>query len=171
MRLAEESRHQRHQQQHDQPRREDDQAGRKTGHGDEVLRLGEELAHERHAAAGLAARAFELVLEFGVLEILEVEGCGMLHQSHARTRADPLGQQAVEEGDDAAQYVGQYRHRELGGQQQAQLVEMAAVEPLLQRRRLVGQLHQHHHVVDDQLADIERGHRQQGAYQAQEDGG
>ena len=117
MGFAQERRDQRHDQQHDQPGREDDQAGREAGHGDEVLRLREELAHQGHAAAGLAAGAFELVLELGILEILEVEGCGMFHQPHARTGADALGQHPVEQRDHAAQHVGQHRHGELGRQQ------------------------------------------------------
>ena len=95
MRLAEKGGHQRHQQQHDQPGREDDETGREAGHGDEVLRLREKLAHQGHAPAGLAAGALELVLELGILEILEVERRGMLHQPHARPRADPLGQHPV----------------------------------------------------------------------------
>ncbi len=78
VRFAEEGGNQRHQQQHDQPGREDDEAGGEARHGDEVLCLAEELAHQGHAAAGLAAGAFELILKAGILEILEVQRRGML---------------------------------------------------------------------------------------------
>ncbi len=44
---------------------------------------------------------------------------------------------------------------------------MSAIQPLLKRRGLVRELHKPHDVVDDQLADEERRHRQQGAQGAQ----
>ena len=78
MRLAEEGRHQRQHQHGDQPRRVEDQPGGKTRHRDDILRLTEQLPHQRHAARGLAARAFELILKLGVLEILEIERRGVL---------------------------------------------------------------------------------------------
>ena len=85
MRLAEERRHQSEKQQEDQPRRVQDQAGGEARHGHHVLRLAEQLAHQRHPPAGLAAGALELVLELGVFEILEVESRRVLHQAHARS--------------------------------------------------------------------------------------
>ena len=45
MRLAEERGHQRDGEQQDQPRRIHDQAGGERDHGDEILRLAEQLAH------------------------------------------------------------------------------------------------------------------------------
>ena len=83
MRLAEKGRHQRQKQQGDQPGRIDDQAGGKARHRHDVLRLAEQLPHQRHPSAGLAARALELILEFGVLEIFQVERRRVLHQADA----------------------------------------------------------------------------------------
>ena len=57
--------------------------------------------------------------------------------------------------------------RELGDKQEAQPVELPAVQPCLQRVGLARHLHQQHDIVDDQLADIERDDRQQRAHQAQ----
>ena len=116
MRLAEEGRHQRQQQQHDQPRRIDDQAGGEAHHRDDVLRLAEQLAHQRHAPAGLPARPLELVLELGVLEVLEVERRGVLHQPHAGGVGHALGQQAVDQRHDAPEHVREHRQAELGQQ-------------------------------------------------------
>ena len=72
-----------------------------------------QLPHQGHAPAGLAARAFELVLELGVLEILQIERRGMLHQANARGVGHALRQQAVDQRDDAAQHVGQDGERKL----------------------------------------------------------
>jgi hypothetical protein len=81
MRLAEESRHQSQKQQDDEPWRVEDEAGGKACHRDDVLRLTEQLRHKRHPPASLAARPLELILEFGVLEILQVERRRVLHQA------------------------------------------------------------------------------------------
>ena len=49
-------------------------------------------------------------------------------------------------------------------------IELAAFEPSRQRRRPVRHLRQPHDIVDDQLADIERGDRQQRPRQPQQQG-
>ena len=155
MRLADESRHQRHKQQHDEPGRVNDESGGKARHRHDVLRLTEQLRHQRHPPAGLAARALELILEIGVLKILQVESCRMLHQTDARGIGHAFGKQAVDERDDAPENVGQNGHREFGQEQNAQPVQQAAAQPLLECLGLVRRLHQQHNVIDDQLADIE----------------
>ena len=126
MRLAEEGRDEREEQQHDQPRRVDDEAGREARDRHDVLGLAEQLAHQRHAPAGLAARALELVLELAVLEVLEVERRGMLHQPDAGGVGDALGEQGVER----ARRRGRARRTATAsanssGEQQGQPVERA----------------------------------------------
>ena len=74
-----------------------------------ILRLAEQLPHQRHPPAGLAARPLELVLELGVLEIFEVERRRMLHQADARGIGHPFRKQAVDQRDDAAENVGEHR--------------------------------------------------------------
>jgi hypothetical protein len=83
MRFAEEGRHQRQKQQYDQPGRQDDEAGGKAHDGHDILRLPEYLPHQRHPSAGLAPRPLKLVLEFGILEVFQVELCRVLHQADA----------------------------------------------------------------------------------------
>jgi hypothetical protein len=83
MRFADEGRDQRHGQQQHQPRCVGQQSDGEADHGDRVLRLAEQLAHQVHPAHGLPARAIQLVLQLGVLEILQVQGGRVFHQAHA----------------------------------------------------------------------------------------
>ena len=95
MRLAQERGHEREHEQRDQPGRVDQQAGGEARDGHHVLRLAEELAHQRRAAHGLAPRAIQPVLQLAVLEVLEVERGGVLHEPDARGVGEPLGEQRV----------------------------------------------------------------------------
>ena len=93
MRLADERRHERDREQHDEPRRIDDEAGGEADDRHDVLRLREELAHQRHATGRLPPCALESILQLAVLEVLEIEGGRMLHQAQARRVGELLGQQ------------------------------------------------------------------------------
>jgi hypothetical protein len=110
-------------------------------------------------------RALELILKIGVLKILQVESCRMLHQTDTRGVGHALRKEAVGERDDAPENVGQNGSREFGQEQDAQPVQLAAAQPLLERLGLVRCLHQQHNVIDDQLTDIEGHDRQQRAQQ------
>ena len=59
VRLADERRQQRHREQRDQPRRVNDQPGRKADDGDHILRLAEELPDQAGAPARLPPRALQ----------------------------------------------------------------------------------------------------------------
>ena len=63
--------------------------------------------------AGLPARALEPVLQLAVLEILEVERRRVLHQAHAGGVGELLGEQRIDERDDAAEHVGEHGEPEL----------------------------------------------------------
>ncbi len=167
MRLADERRDQGQEQQGDQPGGVENQAGGKADHGDDVLRLAEQLPHQRHSSAGLPACPLELVLKFGVLEVFKVERRGVLHQPHAGGVGHALGQEAVDQRHDAPKNVRQHREREFGQQQHAEPVQHAAVEPQPQRFGPMRRLHQQHNIVDDQLADIQRDDRHDSANQPQ----
>jgi hypothetical protein len=110
----------------------------------------------------------ELVLEGRVLEIFEIQRLGMLHEIDARFVRQAVRQQAVDQHHDPADDVGDGGERELGQDQHDHAIELAAAEPLRQRRRPIRQLRQPHDVVDDQLADVENGDRQQRPRQAQQ---
>ena len=125
VRLAEERRHQRQRQQHDQPRRVEHQRRGEAQDGDDVLRLAEHLAHQRAAADRLPARALQPVLQLAVLEVLEVERRRVLHQAQAGGVGELLRQQRVEQRHRAPEHVGQHREPELDGEQQRDAVDAA----------------------------------------------
>ncbi|MNV19490.1 hypothetical protein D3C71_1103550 [compost metagenome] len=171
MRFADEGRHQRHCQQQDQPGRVHQQAHRQAGHGDGVLHLAEQLAHQVHPAHGLAPRAVQLVLQVRIFEVLQVQLGGVFHQPHAGDVGEQLGEQAVGIVHRAAQQVRDDRQAELEGQQAQQGIEQAAGEGLAKRREAGLVLAQVQCRIDDQLAHVEHGHRQQCADQAQPEAG
>ena len=129
VRLAEERGHERQHQQRDQPRRVDQQAGGEARDGHHVLGLAEDLAHQRGAAHGLAPRAVQAVLQLAVLEVLEVEGGRVLHEADAGGVGEPLGEQRVQERDDAAEHVGEHGQRQLDAEQDEEVVDEAAGQP------------------------------------------
>ena len=172
VRLAEEGGHERQDEQRDQPRRVGDQRGGEARDRHHVLGLAEELAHQGDPAHGLAPRAVEAVLELAVLEIFEVEGGRVLHETDARGVGEPLGEQRVHERDDAAEHVGHDGQRQLEGEQGEEVVDAAAGQPLADVVLRAAGGGQAHHLVDDQLADVERGHGKERACQpAREVGG
>ena len=167
MRFAEEGRHQGEKQECYKPWRIDDEACGKACHRHQVLRLAQHLPHQRHPPAGLAAGPFELVLELGVFKIFQVQRCRVLHQADAGGIGHPFRKQAVDERDDTAQNIGRDGKREFSEKKQAQPIQQPAVPPRPERFGLARRLHQHHHIVDDQLAHEERCHRKQRPDEAQ----
>ncbi len=164
MGFADERRHQRDGEKRDEPRCIDHQPRGKARHCYGILRLAEELADQAAAPGRLPARALELVLQLAVFEILEVERCGVLHQPKARLVAGTAPEQsAVEQGNGAAQNIGQNREAELQRQQRADAMERSACQPLCQvigGKRRAGEAND---FVDDELADIKRRHRKLSA--------
>ncbi len=169
MRLADEGRNQRDRQQHDQPRRIDHQAHRQADHGEGVLHLPEQLAHQIHAVHGLTARAIQLVLPVGIFEVLQIQLRGMFHQAHAGSIVEQFRQQRIGVADQPAEQVRTNRQCELQRQQFQQTIQAAAAQGLgkrFERRRLADQMN---HLVDDHFADVQRRHRHQRAQRAQAD--
>ena len=100
--------------------------------GDHVLRLAEELPDQARASGRLPPGAFQPVLQLAVLEILEVERGGVLHEPKTGLVAEPLRQQRVEQRHGAAEHVGEHRESELQREQPSDAVEQSAREPLPQ---------------------------------------
>src|SRR6202163_2544559 len=135
---------------------------------DHVLRLAEELPDQARASGRLPPRTFQPVLQLPVLEVLEVERGGVLHEPKAGLVAEALRQQRVEKGHGAAKYVGQNRKSEFQRKQPTNAVEQSARDPLPQifgSRRSLGK---QHNFIDDQLAYVERRDRQQCAHDPQQ---
>ncbi len=171
MHFTQERRQQCDQHQPDQPRRVGHQPGGEGDHGEDVLGLAEQLAHQRAAAHGLAARAFQLVLQLAVFEVFQIQRRRVFHQPHAGGIDVQLGQRGIDESDRAPEHVGQQRQAEFGGQQQREVVQHATAPGLGQTRIQCRPAGQRDHLIDDQLGDVQRGDRQQCADQAQTDGG
>ena len=167
MRLADECRHKRYGQQRDQPRCVDDQSRAEADDGDHVLDLPEQLADQRHSSRRLAPRPIEPVLQFAVLEIFQVERRRVLHQAQAGGVAELLGQQRIEQRNRTAEDVGRNCEGEFQQQQSADAIEQPGGVPLRERarRRRAGQQDD---LVDDQLADVKRGDREQGSRESQD---
>jgi len=73
---------------------------------------------------------FQPVLQLAILEILEVERGGVLHEPKTGFVAEPLRQQSVEQRHGAAKYVGKDRKSEFQREQPADAVEQSARDPL-----------------------------------------
>jgi hypothetical protein len=84
----------------------------------------------------------------------------VLHQAQAGGVAELLRQQRVEQRHRPSQYVRRNRKREFQKQQAADAIEQAGGVPLRERARRARCPGQHDHLVDDQLADVERRDRQ-----------
>ena len=123
----------------------------------------------RHAPGGLPARALEPVLQLAVLEILEVERGRVLHQAQAGRVAELLRQQRVEQRDGAAEHVGEHRERRTRARAASRGGRAGRSRASARRSSAARRApHQQHDLVDDQLADVERGDRQQRAHEAQQ---
>ena len=162
MGLAEEGRHEREEEQHDQPRRDDDEAGGEGDDGDEVLPLVEHLPDEAEAARRLPPGALELVVEVGVLEVLQVQLGGVLHQPHRRLVREEVAEEAVEEGGGAAQDVREDGEAELDGDERPERAEVA-------RRVGEADVGEPHDLVNDELADPQHRHGQAGPDEPERD--
>ena len=168
MRFADERRHERDGEERDEPRRVHNQPRGEARDGDQVLRLAEELPDQVRASGRLPPRAFQPVLQLAVLEILEVERGGMLHEPKAGLVAEPLRQQRVEQGHGATEHVGEDGKSEFQDEQPSDAVEHAARDPLPQVAGGGRRLDEQHHLIDDELAHVERRDRQQCAHDPQQ---
>ena len=117
VRLAHERRHEGQEQEGDEPGRVDEKPHPEAADGHQVLGLAEELAHQGGAAHGLPARPIQPVLQLAVLEVLEVQRGGVLHEAHAGGVRELLREKGIDEGDDPPQDVGEHRQAELEGEQ------------------------------------------------------
>jgi hypothetical protein len=86
----------------------------------------------------------------------------VLHETDARGVREALGEQRVEQGDQAAEDVGEHGQHQLDAEQQQQAVEEPAGQPFAEPVMRVMRRGQPDHLVDDQLAGVERRHGEEG---------
>ena len=167
MRLADECGQESDGKERDEPRSVDEQPRGEACDSDDILRLAEELPDQARTSGRLPPCPFQPILQLAVLEVLEVERGGVFHEPKAGLVAEPLRQQRVQQRHGAAKDVGEDRESEFQDEQPCDAVEQSAREPLPQIFGGVRSLNQQHDFIDDQLADVERRDRQQGAHDPQ----
>ena len=168
MRLADECRQEGNREERDEPRCVHEQPCGKARNGDHILRLAEELPDQARTSGRLSPGSFQPVLQLAILEVLEVERGGVLHEPKTGLVAELLGQQRVEQRHGPTQYVGEDRKSEFQCEQPSDAVEQSARDPLPQVFGSGRSLGKQHNLIDDQLAYIERRDRQQCAHDPQQ---
>jgi hypothetical protein len=99
-----------------------------------------------------------VVVELGVLELLEVERGGVLHEAHAHPVAEHLSEQPLQERRRAAEQVAAEHDRDLEGDELPEAARVGGGEPLLRGGD---------HRVDDELPHPQREHGERRADRAQ----
>ena len=157
MGFAQERRHHCHHQQQQQPGDVDGQRRGQGGKRDRVLDRREQQGEEADPAHRLAPSPLELVVDLGVLELLQVEGGRVTHELDARLVGEEIAEQALEQGRDAGQPLAHHGDDELQREQLAQPgpVDGAGAAPRRHADRA-------HDLVDDELPDPEHRQRHQG---------
>ena len=100
-----------------------------------------------------------MIVEFGVLELREVECGRVLHQSNAHAVREQVAEQAFDELRRAAKRVAADGDRELDSDEQRQIPPVGSIRP------------RPNDFVDDQLSDPERRDGDEGAHDPQHGGG
>ena len=152
--FAEESRNQGGNQDHQEPGREPDDAGREREECDELL--GHRRQHGEHsqAAGRLASGALQLVVEDRILERDQVQLIGVLHHANADVVREAVTEEAVAESNRAREDVARNGECDFDAEQFPYAAVIAAVD----------------HQVDDQLSHPQHGHRDQRVEEAKADG-
>ena len=158
VRLAQKGRHHGHQQQQQQPGVERHQAHGQKAHRNGILGLAEHLRHEHGAGKRLATGPLQLVVEGAVLELVEVELGGVLHQADGGLVGEQVAEQRIEQGHAPAEGIGKNGEAEFQRHQREHRREHAL------QGRLAAEAD---NGVEDELAHVEHGHRQGSAQQAQ----
>jgi hypothetical protein len=124
------------------------------------------LTDQGHPTRSLPTRALQPILQLAVLEVFQVQRRGVFHQAQAGDVAELLGKQRIEQRDCPSQNVRRNREGELQKQQSADAIDEAGCIPLRVCPCRARHPVQYNHLVDDQLADVERDDGQSAPGQA-----
>jgi hypothetical protein len=116
------------------------------------------LREQPDSSGRLPPRAVELVVEVGVLELVEVERRGVAHQAHARHVREEVAEQTLDERGGAGQRLAHDREHDFDRH-----------EPPQPREVCFGRAPERHHLVNDELADPQHGHGDEGAHEPERD--
>ena len=147
MRLAEERGQNGHDKNDQQPHVVRHQRGQKREQGERLLPDLKQGAEERHATHRLAASSLKAVVEIRVLEVLEVEGGCVTHETNAHLVGEQVAEEALEEAGRSAHRLEHERQRELERDQREQASPIG-----------IGGSDVGYDAVDDELGDPQ--HRQ-----------
>jgi hypothetical protein len=156
--LAEEARKHGRDKEQEKPRTVRDEHNGERGQRNGVLRHTEELREQRDPAGGLLARPLEVVVRRGVLELGEVQGRRVDHESDAHE----IGKEVAEQRFDQRGRTGEELTSENDRYFQGDVAPQAAN---------AGSAGSADDGVDDELSDPERGYRDHAAYKADCDHG
>ena len=97
MRLSEKARKDGEREEQEQPRIVHDERGAEREQRDEVLSHGEQHRDQADASGRLAARALQVIVEFGVFELREIQGGGVPHEADADVIGEEIAEQRLHE--------------------------------------------------------------------------
>ena len=113
MGLAQQRGEHRHHQQHQQPGDVHRQRGGERDQGDQILQRRQQHGEQPDPSHRLPPGPLQLVVDLGVLELLQVERRRVLHQLDAGPVGEQVAQQALEQGGDPAQPLAHQRDGQL----------------------------------------------------------
>ena len=154
--LAEEAREHGQPQQQQEPRVEGEQRGHERGEGERALAHAEQERDEGEPTDGLSPGPLQVVVELRVLEVLQVERGGVLHQPHAHAVAEKVAEQRLHERRRPLHEVEDERQGQLESHQPRQPT------PVRVRRTEV-----RHHRIDDELPHPQQRHGTERTQEAQ----
>src|ERR1051325_11473601 len=117
MRLTKEARDDSHGEQKEEPRTIDEERCAQREERQGILSDRENLREQPNPACGLLARSLQLVVEGRVFKLIQVERCGMLHQTHAGMIREEITKKAFDEGGGCGQHLAQEYDAEFNGDQ------------------------------------------------------
>jgi hypothetical protein len=156
MRLAEEAGEDGERQEEEQPRVVHHERRAERSERDQVLAHRQQHGDEPDARRRLPARSLEMIVEVGVLELLEIEGGGVAHQAHADVVREQVAEQRLDERRCPGEQLTDDDDRELERDDSPQVAERSA---RLSREQ--------HDLVDDQLGCPQRGDGHEGAHESE----
>ncbi len=152
MGLAEQRGEYGHHEQHQQPGHVGREGGAERDQRDRVLDRGQQQSKQPDAPDRLPPRALELIVEIGILELLEVEGGRVAHELHAGAVGEEIAEQALEQRRNPREALAHQCDDELDHEQ---LHQPLPIDGTTRTRHA----HRMDHLIDDQLADPEDGKR------------
>ncbi len=161
MGLAQQRRQHRHHQQHQKPGDVHRERDAERDQGDQVLQCRQQHGEEPDPPHGLPPGPLQLIVDFGVLELLQVERRRMLHQLNAGAIGEEVAQETLQQRRHPAQPFADQGDRQLDPDQEAEPGPGDWPAAVVQVDRV-------DHPVHDELPDPEHRERHRRAGDAEQ---